>query len=72
MHSAGKLVRNAAHNIAENGFSSVGVKLYPYDLLIGNAQLLSVGGSKVDMSFGYDNALFDLYFSAGTNELAAR
>lgn len=72
MHSAGKLVRNAAYNVAENSFSAVGVKLYPYYLFVGNSQLLSVGRGKVNMSFSNDNPLFHLYLAAGTYKLAAR
>ena len=71
MHSTGKLVRNAAHNVAENCLSAVGVYLYVNDLLVLNAKLLRVGRGKVNVSLSNDNALFKLNLACGSNKLAA-
>lgn len=71
VHSARELVRNAAYNVAEDSFSAVGVKLYPYDILVLYAQFFGVGGSKVNVPLGNDNTLLDLNFAAGTYKLTS-
>lgn len=71
MHCTSVIRRYAAYYIAEDSASLGSLYLYPYYLLVCNAELLSVSGSKVDMSLSNDNALADLYLAAGTYELAS-
>lgn len=69
MHSSCKVLGNTTYNIAEDCLSAVGLDLYPNDLLILYAKLLSISGSKVDMTLCNDNTLGKLYLAAGTNQL---
>ena len=69
VHSSCKLVGYTANNITEDSLSSVSVDLYPNDLLVLNAKLLSVCGSEVDMTLCNDDALGKLNLAAGANQL---
>ena len=69
VHSSCKVLGNTTYNIAEDCLSAVGLDLYPNDLLILYAKLLSISGSKVDMTLCNDNTLGKLYLAAGANQL---
>ncbi len=68
MHSKCEVGVNTNNNVLEDNGTS-GVKLNGNDLLVGNAELLSVCGSHVDVSLCNDCAVSDLDLACGTNEL---
>ena len=70
VHSQGKLVANAADNVAENQAAAVGLDLDPNNVFVLNAHLNSVFGGDMDVALCNDNALGQLDFAAGTNQFA--
>ena len=70
MHSECEFGAYTANNVVKDEGTS-GVKANLNDLLIGNADLLCIFGSHVDVSLCDDDAFCDLNFAARTDELAA-
>ena len=63
MHSVSKLVADSDNYVAQDRVSAVGVGLYPNDVLVLYAKLLSSLGCEVDMALCYDNALLNRYLA---------
>src|SRR5699024_8605548 len=60
----------SANRVSEYRLSLRGAKLDPDNILVLDSQLLGIGGSEVNVPLGDDNALGNLYLSAGTYKLA--
>ena len=72
MHSVSKLVADSDNYVAQDRVSAVGVGLYPNDVLVLYAKLLSSLGCEVDMALCYDNALLDRYLACRTSQCTSR
>ena len=71
VHCRSELRADTAHDVAERGGAVVVRDLYRHDLLVLNAELLSVGGGQVDMSLRDDYALGDVYLALRTDDLTS-
>ena len=71
VHSCCELGANAADNVTEDGGTAFAVDLNGNNLLVLNAELLSISGGQVNVALCNDNAFSDLNFACRANDLAA-
>ena len=71
MHSISELIAYSYNNVAKDSCSAVCCALYPYNILVLDAELLSCLRDHVDVTLCNDNALLDLNLACGASQDAA-